>query len=75
MDPNVSPLAPAHNTFVFDKARFRFLTHKLVRMEWNENAAFEDRATPAAVNRNFPKVDFSIGYPEIPKPSRPRLRR
>lgn len=40
-------------------ARFTFMTDRMVRMEWSENAEFEDRATLAVCNRHFPIVKFS----------------
>src|SRR6056297_2313908 len=48
---------PKSNTFVFGKARFQWLTSRLVRLEWQESANFEDRKTLAVVNRAFAPVN------------------
>jgi alpha-glucosidase len=55
--PN-QPAAPAENTVCFGRARFQFMTSRLVRMEWAEDSCFEDRPTLAVVNRQFDPVDF-----------------
>ncbi len=47
------------NTFISGKIRVQFLTERLVRFEWQENAGFEDRQTLAVVNRAFQPVEFS----------------
>ena len=44
---------------VSGNARFTVLTDRLVRMEWAENSAFEDRASLTIVNRNLPVPRFS----------------
>lgn len=44
----------------FGKARFTVLTPRLIRMEWSENARFEDRATLGVINREFPLPDFKV---------------
>ena len=43
-----------------EKYRFTILTSKLIRIEYNENSIFEDRATQTVINRNFPVPDFSV---------------
>ncbi len=43
-----------------EKYRFTVLTHGLIRMEYNENGVFEDRATKGIVNRNFPVPEFTV---------------
>ncbi len=41
-----------------DKYRFTVLTPSLIRMEYNENGIFEDRATKVVTNRNFSVPEF-----------------
>ena len=43
------------NTF-----RFTVLTPRLIRLEYNANGRFEDRATALVVNRLFPDNRFSV---------------
>lgn len=43
-----------------EKYRFTVLTSRLIRIEYNENGAFEDRATQIVANRSFPKADFAL---------------
>lgn len=40
--------------------RFTILTDSLIRMEYNKNGVFEDRATQTVVNRNFEVPEFSV---------------
>lgn len=42
------------------KYRFTILTDGLIRMEYNENGIFEDRATQVVLNRQFPLVEFAV---------------
>lgn len=42
-----------------NKYRFTILTSRLVRIEYNENGSFEDRATQLAVNRQFSVPEFT----------------
>ena len=41
-------------------ARFTILTSQLLRMEWNENAVFEDRASLTFVNRRLSVPEFKV---------------
>lgn len=41
-------------------ARFTVLTPQLIRMEWSENGAFEDRATLTFVNRHTEVPQFKV---------------
>ena len=41
-----------------DKFRFTFLMSRLVRLEYDEEGIFEDRATQTVVNRDFAPVEF-----------------
>ncbi|MDD4141542.1 MAG: glycoside hydrolase family 31 protein [Bacteroidales bacterium] len=51
---------PAEKTAVVNagNARFTVLTSGLIRMEWNENAAFTDNQSFVIVNRNLPTPEF-----------------
>ena len=53
------PMARPEAVVVSGNARFTILTDRLVRMEWAENSAFEDRASLTIVNRNLPVPRFS----------------
>lgn len=53
-DPVPSPA----NTVIEGSARFVLLSDRMVRLEWAEDARFEDRATLAVVNRALPAVKF-----------------
>ena len=55
-----SPLANEKSIVKGDKYRFTILTSKLIRIEYNENGIFEDRATQSIIDRNFPLVDFNV---------------
>lgn len=52
------PVADSRAIVQCGNARFTVLTPKLVRMEWNEDCIFEDRATLAFVNRKLDVPDF-----------------
>jgi alpha-glucosidase len=54
------PVANLEAIVVSGKARFTVLTERLIRMEYDENAIFEDRATLAFVNRKLPVPDFTL---------------
>ncbi len=43
-----------------EKYRFTVLTPRLIRMEYNENGVFEDRATQVVINRDFDVPEFSV---------------
>lgn len=55
-----APKAKEEAMVVAGKARFTVLTSRLVRMEWDENGRFEDRATLAIVNRNLDVPAFTV---------------
>lgn len=55
----LQPKADAPAMVTIGKARFTILTDRLIRMEWNENATFEDRASFVVVNRKLPMVSFT----------------
>lgn len=43
-----------------DKYRFTVLTPQMIRLEYNEEGIFEDRATQIVLNRNFPVPEFRV---------------
>ncbi len=55
-----NPIALQENIIQGENYRFTLLTSRLIRMEYNEEGVFEDRATQTVMNRNFPKVDFRV---------------
>ncbi len=59
-NPKENPKANPEAVVVAGNARFTVLTDRLVRMEWSENASFEDNATLAIVNRNLPVPEFTV---------------
>lgn len=44
--------------------RFSILTPRLIRLEYNKNGVFEDRATSLVVNRTFSEIQFSVKVEE-----------
>ncbi|MBQ2921905.1 MAG: DUF5110 domain-containing protein [Tyzzerella sp.] len=52
--------ANAENIVKGDKYRFTVLTPKLIRMEYDEEGIFEDRATQSFFYRDFEKNDFIV---------------
>ncbi len=54
-----NPVANPDAVVTAGNARFTVLTDRLIRMEWSENAVFEDNATLAIVNRNLPVPAFT----------------
>ncbi len=44
--------------------RFSVLTPRLIRIEYNQKGAFEDRATSLVVNRTFPECKFNVSANE-----------
>ena len=55
---NPSLLPPSENVVVFHHARFTLLTPRMLRMEWAEDADFEDLPTLTVANRNTAPVSF-----------------
>ena len=55
-DPQAAPGA----VVISGNARFTVLTSRLIRMEWAEDALFEDRATLAVVNRKLEVPSFRV---------------
>ena len=57
---NYHPNASLEAVVIAGKARFTVLTPRLIRMEWVEDALFEDRATLGVVNRNLDTPEFTV---------------
>ena len=55
-----NPVADERAMVVEGNARFTILTSQLLRMEWNENAVFEDRASLTFVNRRLSVPEFKV---------------
>jgi len=53
-----NPVANPASQVTIGSARFTILTPSLIRMEWNEKAAFEDKASLVFINRNLPVTPF-----------------
>lgn len=56
----VTPLANPDNIVLYKNWRFTVLTERLVRIEYDTQRIFEDRASQTAFHRDFPKVDFTV---------------
>lgn len=54
------PVANPKSTVTTGNARFTILTPQLIRMEWSEDAVFEDSASLTFVNRNLPTPKFTV---------------
>lgn len=54
-----NPIANPAATVVSGNARFTVLTSDVIRMEWSENASFEDHATLTFVNRSLAVPAFT----------------
>lgn len=59
-----NPIANEKSIVKGDKYRFTILTSRLIRIEYNENEHFEDRATQTVVNRMFDLVPFTVNDTE-----------
>ena len=55
---NASSVADGSSVYKGDKFRFTFLTSRLVRLEYDEDGRFEDRATQTVINRRFEPVVY-----------------
>lgn len=60
--PN-NPHANAKAVVVEGNARFTVLTPQLIRMEWNQDGAFEDHPSLVFINRDLEPPAFSVQYP------------
>ena len=54
-----NPVADPRAVVINRNARFTALTPQLIRMEWAENAAFEDHASLMFINRRLPVPQFT----------------
>ena len=62
---NPNKLIPENKYIVRGKNfRFSVLTPRLIRLEYNQNGVFEDRATTLVVNRTFSNSVFTLGVDE-----------
>lgn len=59
-----TPVANEKSVIQGDKYRFTILTSRLIRIEYNENGHFEDRATQTVVNRMFDVAAFTVNETE-----------
>ena len=55
----VTPLAHPDNFVIYGPWRFTVLTSRLIRMEYDPQSVFEDRASQSVFHRDFPKADFT----------------
>ena len=55
-----NPIANKNAVIRGDKYRFTVLTDRLLRLEYDEDGIFEDRATQCVVNRDFPVPEFTV---------------
>ncbi|MEO1030243.1 MAG: TIM-barrel domain-containing protein [Bacteroidota bacterium] len=55
-----NPLANSESIVVSGEARFTVLTPRVIRMEWDTDKTFEDRASFAIVNRNTTTPTFNV---------------
>ncbi len=53
-----NPIANIDAVIVSENVRFTILTPHLIRMEWSENASFEDKASFVVINRNLEVPTF-----------------
>jgi hypothetical protein len=57
---NTSPVAHPDAVLRGDRWRITVLTDGLVRLEWSEDGAFEDRASTFALHRDLPVPEFAL---------------
>ncbi len=56
---SVSPIASEKNTVAGASYRFTVLTNRLIRLEYDANGVFEDRASQSVFHRDFPEVEYT----------------
>lgn len=54
-----NPVAPSEAIVISGNARFTVLTPEMIRIEYSENAQFEDRATFTVLNRKLDVPAFT----------------
>lgn len=57
---NISPKCNSEAVVQGEKYRFTVLTPSIIRLEYNENGIFEDRATQVIINRNLEVPKFTV---------------
>lgn len=57
---NLNPAANAENIIQGEKYRITVLTAGLIRLEYDEEGEFEDRATQVVWNRDFAPAEFTV---------------
>ena len=63
---NTKDLIPQpRNIIRGSKYRFSILSPRLIRIEYNKNGVFEDRATSLVINRNLGNVSFNQNKDEL----------
>ena len=55
-----NPVCRAESMVMCGNCRISVLTDRLFRIEYSESGIFEDHATQSVVNREFPKVDYTV---------------
>ena len=61
----VTPLANPDNIVIHKHWRFTVMTERLIRIEYDPQSIFEDRASQSVFHRDFPKVAFSLSGDEM----------
>ena len=56
----VTPQARGGACVSAEKCRFTVLGEQMMRIEYDENGIFEDRATQRVVNRDFPVPEYKV---------------
>lgn len=67
------PQAPDSSVLRGDKWRITVLTDGLLRLEWSDDGAFEDRASSFALHRDFATPQFTVRDGEALEVSTPRF--
>ena len=57
-----SPCARQENMIIGNQYRITVLTEGLVRLEYNADGEFEDRATQMVLYRDFPEVEIGRAH-------------
>jgi len=61
----VTPQANPDNIVTYKNWRFSVLTDRLIRIEYDPEQIFEDRASQTAFHRDFPKVNFTTKQDDL----------
>lgn len=57
---DIRPVANSKAVVQGDHYRFTVLTERMIRMEWDANGRFEDRATKMVLRRDFPVPEYEV---------------